>query len=691
MVKLHIALMVAVLAFSGEAKLTTGTPFANNMVLQRNRAVPVWGKADPGEKVTVLFAGQVKTTVASADGSWKVALDPMEASKENRVLKVTGDSGSEEIKNVLVGEVWFASGQSNMECPIWGPNPRYRDGQGRVKTLSVRRPFVRYAKNFQAWDIKPREGWKGVWRDFSPESFAATYSYNLSAVAFYYALELYDALDIPIGVIDSSWGGSCIETWTPPCGHADLSMLSKTGGHQQPTALWNGMVHAWAPFALKGLIWYQGCSNARQGREYSKRMHALYDGWAKEFCNPDLKLYFVQLAPYGHSWFPVQQGQADFAREEKNSGMIVTCDIGNLWDIHPNDKESVARRLALLALKRDYGFDDIICDSPTLKQWKLEDEKFILSFNDAKSWYVYNNDRSGVAGFEIAGATGGFKPAKVVNKKDHSGVFSGAELVIQADGVDKPRRLRYLASKPWTGSLYSADSGLPLGPFEIDARDYSEGRRDLPSCEGDALKIPELKGFRTVYVADIPARGPFSEKNYVVDNSAKAGEFSRVAYAMELVCPDGSVDWAVVAMNAFTNDVRALGVPAVSKITLQSKVSNLVVRSNRKDVKEGVRPEGAIEFFNMNYDRGAVLKGIGGSSACYDFNDVPIPSGNPGYGCMQIHDWMNSSVVMAYNHFNDGSLSDIGIGNCLDGDNTDWTFTGSAVEYKARRLTVLVK
>ena len=691
MVKLHIALMVAVLAFSGEAKLTTGTPFANNMVLQRNRAVPIWGKADPGEKVTVSFAGQVKTTVASADGSWKVALDPMEASKENRVLKVTGASGSEEIKNVLVGEVWFASGQSNMECPIWGPGPRYRDGQGKVKILSTIRPYIRYAKNYQAWDIKPREGWKGVWRDFSPESFKQTYHYNLSAVAFYYALELYDALDVPIGVIDSSWGGSCIETWTPPCGHADLSMLSKTGGHQQPTALWNGMVHAWAPFALKGLIWYQGCSNARQGRSYSERMHALYNGWAKEFENPDFKLYFVQLAPYRHSWFNVQQGQADFAREQKNAGMVVTCDIGNSWDIHPNDKESVARRLVLHALKRDYGFESVICDSPTLKEWKIEGDSFVLSFNDATAWYVYNADYSDAQGFEIAGSTGGFKPAKVANAKAGGGAYKGAELVIKADGVEKPCRLRYLASKPWIGALYSFDSGLPLGPFEVDARDPSEGRRKVPSAVGDALKVPELEGFRTLYVADIPVIGPFTAKNYTLDNSVKAGKFSRIAYVMELVASDGSADWAVAAMDAFTNDVAAVGIPAVSKATFQTKVSNLVVRSNRENVLEGVREEGSVEFFNTNYDQGAFIKGIGGSNLVYDFNDRPAVLGQTGYGCLQIHDWKNGAVVMAYNHFNSGDSADIGIGNCTDGDNSDWTFMSNASEYKARRLTVLVK
>jgi sialate O-acetylesterase len=477
MKKTIIAAAVVASAFAAEAKVATATPFADNMVLQRGRAVPVWGTADAGESVTVSFAGQVKSATADAKGAWRVMLDPMPASKENRVLKVSGSANAEEIKNVLVGEVWFASGQSNMECPIWGPSPRYRDGQGAVMTASARRPFIRYAKNGRAWKVEPRYDWKAVWRDYSPASFKETFGYNLSAVAFYYALELYDALEVPVGIIDSSWGGTCIETWTPLCSYKTPPEISATGkrAHQQPTALWNGMVAAWAPFAIKGFIWYQGCSNAGQGRRYSERMHALYDGWAKEFQNPDLKLYFVQLAPFSRSWFEVQQGQAKFAAEEKNAGMAVINDIGNLRDIHPNEKEMVGKRLALHALKRDYGFTDIEADSPTLKEWKVEGDKFVLTFDHAKSLYVYNPDRSFANGFELAGEDGVFKPAKIVNRVQsqrgngqvaYLGTLEGAQIVVSADGVAEPKKLRYLYSAPWFGSIYN-EVNLPLGSFHI--------------------------------------------------------------------------------------------------------------------------------------------------------------------------------------------------------------------------------
>ena len=709
--RLVLAAVAAVAACAAEAKVATGTPFADNMVLQRGRSVPVWGVADPGEQVTVTFAGQTKTAKADAKGAWRVDLDAMPASKENRVLVVKGASNEEAFKNVLVGEVWFASGQSNMECPIWGGNPRYRDGKGGIMTQMTRRPFIRYAKNSRVWSAVPKTDWKAVWRDYSPESFRAQNGY-LSACAFYYALELYGALDIPVGIVDSSWGGTNIDAWTPRAGYANHPELKDVadypvtanwdksmrkgpigGAQQQPTALWNGMVAGWAPYAIKGFIWYQGCHNNGEPFRYCDKMHALYDGWAKEFQNPDLKLYFVQLAPYAANWFNLQQAQSQFAAEEKNASLVVTCDAGNLADIHPNDKELVAKRLALHALKQDYGFADIVDQSPTLKSWKIaEGGKFVLTFNDATSWYVYNADRSPAQGFEIAGPDGKFVPAKVVNKMVNGGTYDGgAELVVAADGVKNPKRLRYLAEKPWTGALYAFNSGLPVGPFEIDARVPGENRRG-PAVKMDAaLAIPELAGYRKVLQANLPAGGGFKSAGYSFDETAKAGAYSRVAYVLELENRDGSVDWAMASMDAFTSEPAKLGVPAVLNTFFQQKVAKLTVRSNQKTVTEVTDSDGGcIEFFNTNYGTQKGMADVGGSAEVYDFNDVAHPdkSGKAGYGSMQVHNWKGGETVFAYNCFNGGC--DIGIGNC-PGKNPDWTFCGNGGQYRARRLTVLVK
>ena len=504
---LSVAGAMALPAF---AKIDLGTPFADGMVLQRGREVPVWGKAEPGRKVTVAFAGNEVATVACAKGCWKVMLPAMEASKESRTLTVTEseigwlwDSALEtvELKDVLVGEVWMCSGQSNTDCPIWGGSARYRDGWGALTLTSTVKPFVRLVKTPLVASAEPRYGYRAEWMKMTPDMYEAFKkgARMPSAMGYYYALELANALDVPVGLVDSSWGGTNIDAWTPRSGYEGIAGLEAeknwknvdqkgwndkmkkgpvSGWIQQPSALWNGMVAAYAPMACRGFIWYQGCHNAGEYQRYSDKMHALYNGWAKEFKNPDLKLYFVQLAPWGFGGIAnIQIAQAKFDVEEKNAGMAVINDVGNLTDIHPNDKRTVAKRLALHALKRDYGFASVRDNSPTLSTWKIDGDKFVLSFNDAEGWYIYNPKMGDASvGFEIAGADGVFKPAKLVNAKltphyrtkkpEFRGVVEGRDLIVAADGVKEPKKLRYLFSSPWFGGLYN-EVCLPLGAFEI--------------------------------------------------------------------------------------------------------------------------------------------------------------------------------------------------------------------------------
>ncbi len=517
MKKLILAI-VAAAAMGAEAKLTMGTPFADGMVLQRGRNVPVWGWAGAGDSVTVTFAGQKLKTVAGADGRWRVDLAPLAACKEGRKMTVSAWSGKNarwtnmwgvfasqpkddlaEIKDILVGEVWYCCGQSNTELPLVGGNPRFCDRQGAMVAQVTYRPYVRFAycSNYKmSAEPKSRADYKVEWKKFSPETLSKGKSF--SAMGVYYALELYAALDIPIGIVGSYWGGTRAEPWTPREGFAATkgcepeaaykpeikafkpemtkSLPKQLGrANDQPTVLWNEMVEPWTPFAMRGFIWYQGCSNASHHDRYATIMHALYNGWSRRFENPDLKLYFVQLAPWGTAVIPhIQEAQAKFAAEEKNAEMAVINDIGNLHDIHPNEKEMVAKRLALHALKRDYGFDKIEDRSPTLKSWKVEGDKFILSFDNAESFYVYNPDRSMSNGFELAGADGVFKPARIVNaveskrkgKTYYNGPLSGPQIVVAAEGVKEPKKLRYLHSSPWFGSIYN-QVNLPLGAFHI--------------------------------------------------------------------------------------------------------------------------------------------------------------------------------------------------------------------------------
>ena len=490
---LMVPVLLTVLAAQAGVKLAA--PFTDGMVLQREMPVRVWGTADAGEKVQVTFADARRDAVADKDGKWMVELPAMPACKTGRTLAANGVR----ISDVLVGEVWMCAGQSNTDCPIWGTNPRYRDGWGMMTLLSTDKPFVRFVKTPRKMATEPVLDLPVKWLKMTPELAKLFKDGDKlpSAMGYYYALELANALDIPVGLIDSSWGGTNIETWTPRSGYKGLSGLDVERDwkivpaeewkdtmlygaikavHKQPSALWNGMVAAYAPMSVRGFIWYQGCSNSREPELYANKMHALYNGWAEEFRNPELSLYFVQLTPWGFEGIAkIQEAQALFAAEEKNAAMAVINDVGNLTDIHPNDKRTVAKRLSLHALKRNYGRTEVRNESPTLKSWKIEGDRFILSFNDAEGWYIYNHARSMDTGFEICGEDGVWKKAKVVNltetkgrggKKYYQGQLDGKDVVVAAEGVAEPKKLRYLYSAPWFGSLYS-DACLPLGAFHI--------------------------------------------------------------------------------------------------------------------------------------------------------------------------------------------------------------------------------
>ena len=498
------AVATALLASAAFAKVEFGTPFADGMVLQRGMPVAVWGTADAGESVTVSFAGFDAQACADGDGRWIVRLPALEASKEGRELRAAAASGGASVSDVLVGEVWYCCGQSNTEMPLVGDNPHFSDREGRLVAQMTRKPFVRYvyARNYGV-SAEPRRkaAYKVEWKTFTPGNLGTKPSF--SAMGVYFALELHSALDVPVGIVGSYWGGTNIDAWTPREGYAgreeslgdaagwkavdrsewkdEMSKGPVTGAHQQPSVLWNEMVEPWCPMSMRGFVWYQGCNNAGEPELYCEKMHALYDGWSRKFENPDLKLYFVQLAPFSRSWWGIQLAQAKFAAEEKNAGMAVAVDVGNSFDIHPNEKGIVGRRLAALALSRDYGFEGLVADSPTLKGVCSEEGRIILAFDNAKGWSYYARDWGIDYGFEVAGTDGEWKKAYIVNackgaKKSvpwrTNGVVEGADLVLEAEGVEKPMKVRYLHEKPWVGGLF-ADSGLPLGPFEASVKQVS--------------------------------------------------------------------------------------------------------------------------------------------------------------------------------------------------------------------------
>ena len=503
--RLMVCLAVAGATLAGLGEVRLAAPFADGMVLQRERPVPVWGTATPGAKVAVRFAGQRVETTAGTNGEWRVRLAPLATSRAPQTLEVTGDGAGRKVNDVLVGEVWFASGQSNMGFTLTEKGPMH-DRAGVLTAQITRLKHVRYARIDAPPSVRPVKTLKPlVWKKFLPENL--TPSWSISAVAFYYARELALALgDVPVGIVVSAVGGTCVDTWTPACGFAtrpELADLARwryvekkedwaarrnycpfNGWEQQPSLYWNGRLEAVAPYAMRGFIWYQGCHNANEPERYAAKMHALYDGWAKKFENPGLKCYFVQLPFWGRSdTHLIQEAQAKFAAEQPNAGMAVIADRGNVRDIHPDDKEPVARRLALHALAKDYGFPGVVCESPVLRSWTVDGAKARLVFDHATSFYLRNDDRSEATCFDLAGADGVFKPARIANfalrrdartgKDVSTGRIDGNAIELVADGVAAPLHVRYLYRHPWTAGLYS-QADLPLGAFHADKAEFPQ-------------------------------------------------------------------------------------------------------------------------------------------------------------------------------------------------------------------------
>ena len=439
-------------------KLLPASPFGDGMVLQRDRPVPVWGTAAPGEKVSVEFAGQTLCTMADANGRWRTDLAPLTASKEPRDLVIAGQHGETvTVRDVLVGEVWLASGQSNMALLVWNGDPRVRDRNGAAVMQIVRHSDVRYA-NLLDWQTSatPQERIDTfVWRQHRPENVGRGWNGGQSAAAFYFAEQLRQALDVPIGMIVAAAGGTPI---VPFC---------------VGNPVWNHYFAPTAPYACRGLIWYQGESDgAKSEEEYVGKLRTFLDGWGAKFENPKLPMYIAQICSGG----TVARAQMRFAQEDPRAHTAVIYDVGNPWDIHPNEKYTVGLRLALLALRYEYGWTDVRADSPTPKAARVEaGGKVRVSFDHANSFYSYAMDYSAQTPFELAGKDGRWRPAVLENQvgrkagKDGRetchGEIRGTQLILSSPEVPEPRKVRHTANAK-LAAVYN-EVALPVGPFEL--------------------------------------------------------------------------------------------------------------------------------------------------------------------------------------------------------------------------------
>ena len=455
---LVIALAAATaLAATVARAVTLGAPFENGMVLQRGMEAPVRGTARPGETVTVEFAGQTKSATADAEsGAWCVRLDPMEACAEGREMVVRGSSAPEKpvvLRDVLVGEVWLVCGQSNATFGL-----RSCERTGLYLAQAVDRPFVRLRKMGPSRQNKS-------WAPMEHGTDGA----GMSALAWCFALELHDAIGIPVGVLQEGILGASVNAFLAPEMYAGFpERRAAAEGKDAETGRWWGRdIRHCAPLAVRGLVWYQGETNADEGESYKDHLHALLDGWAEAFGDPDMEMYVVELAAFKADWFGIRQGQRAFCREAPRAAFVPTCDIGDPGDIHPKDKRAIAQRAVLHALRRIHGRDWIRDDPPDLVGVSVVSNRVEMTFTDADGWHVMGRVGSSAVPFEVKEAEGAWHAAQLDGfGRSGAGARASTNAVISVhtDDVAAPKGVRYLFSPPGEGYLRES-KGLPLCGF----------------------------------------------------------------------------------------------------------------------------------------------------------------------------------------------------------------------------------
>ena len=642
---------------AGAETLRLPNIFGDHMVLQCELPVVVWGWAEEGEKVTVSFGTQSKSTKADSDGRWRVRLKPLETSAKAAVLKVQAGDEVVGFNDVLVGEVWLCSGQSNMEWRLSGSDGAETAIANADSSLIRHIEMDHIMRPEPVDDVESKKGWEVS----TPETVG-----SWTAVGYFFSKELHENLDVPVGLINSSWGGSNIMPFTPLEGFKLVPELSETVGHIEaslpgnpayersireamaqtrtwlketkqaleddtrvafppslpksaialqnwpdPTNKYNAMLHGLVPYRIRGSIWYQGESDRNDGMLYVHKTRAQVEGWRKIWGQPDLPYCYVQIAPYQYGnedpeilprfW----EAQAAIEKEIPNTGMVVIHDVGNLKDIHPTNKITVGKRLASLALAKTYG-KDVLTGGPQFDKMTIEDGKLRVLFRRTGSGLVTSDDKS-PDWFEIAGDNGLFVPADAR--------IDGKTVVLSSKDVKKPAAMRYGWHKLAEPNLRSKE-GLPVSPFragEINERALLDAT------------VPQAKEHELVYSYDIGSAGTTkSQAVYRLDRADKIKSFDRVAYFLALKKAREPVKYVWVSMDPFAKQAAKLGVPTSSvNVTHKQWVDNMNVQTNVDGLKTGQGLKGYIEFWPNNYGPQNTAAVEGASDDVFDFGDTP--------------------------------------------------------------------
>ncbi len=439
--------------------------FSDNMVLQQQQQVAVWGTDNPQTKISVSASwGKKAIAVTDGNGHWKLKLQtPSAGGPYTVVIK-----GSQVItlKNVLLGEVWFCSGQSNMQMPLNGNYNQPVIGSNEA-ILNSSNDKIRMFTQQHIVSLSPLYEMKGDWKSASPATTG-----NFSAVAYFFAKKLQALLGVPVGLIHTSWGASSIESWMDKETLTDFKSvvipdtIPKTAPQTSPTIMYNAMLHPYVGFTIKGLIWYQGEANRENAKDYQSLFTAMIESWRKQWSQNDFPFYFVQIAPFDYPKLNagfLREAQLKTMQSVKNTGMAVTMDIGEQKVIHPSQKEAVGNRLAYWALSKDYNMPGISFSGPVYKEMKVTNNGRInLTFDYCEQGLT--SFGKPLTDFEIAGEDKVFYPANaVINNKDKN----AGGITVWSDSVKIPVSVRY-AFKNWVEGCLFNSYGLPASSFRTD-------------------------------------------------------------------------------------------------------------------------------------------------------------------------------------------------------------------------------
>jgi sialate O-acetylesterase len=450
--RVFLGALTAVLALctpSAQANVKLPKIIDSHMVLQRDVPLPIWGWADPGEAITVLIDDHKVIGETDAQGKWMVRLPALKADGKAHELTIKGKN---EIKltDILIGEVWVGSGQSNMEWSVAGSDGA-KEAIAAAKHPQIRLFHVpRVQAKTPAPEIVLQQGQHGdaKWKLCSPETVP-----HFSGVLYFFGLKLHKELEVPIGLINDSWGGSPIEAW--------IATDKGSGG------MHNGMIAPIQPFAIRGVTWYQGESNVGNGMKYYEKKKSLIAGWRKVW-GEEMPFLFVQIAPYsgyrGDEGLPALWEAQVATLKIPHTGMAVITDlVPNVGDIHPRPKKEVGDRLALWALAKDYGKKGIVYSGPLYKSMKVNGGKIQLSFAHVGGGLTARDGKA-LSQFEIAGDDGKFVAAEAT--------VDGETVVVSAKDVAAPTQVRFGWHKIANPNLMNKE-GLPASPFQT--KDWQGG------------------------------------------------------------------------------------------------------------------------------------------------------------------------------------------------------------------------